>query len=85
MTNRIRRNTGGLPVRTKDGLTDLDRPGSDIFATPDKRKLAQIPGLPVRFHSLLAVTGAALKRYREFVFYSKNRTQVAYLVAYVRK
>ena len=21
----------GLPVRTKDGLTDLDRPGSDIF------------------------------------------------------
>ena len=57
-----------------------DRPGSDIFAKRDRRELTQISGSLVRFRSLLAETGAALKRYREFVFFSGNRTHLGYLV-----
>ena len=75
----------GLPVRAKDGLTDLDRRGSEVFATRDRRELTQISGSLVRFRSLLAETGAALKRYREFVFFSGNRTHLGYLVAYLKK
>ena len=75
----------GLPVRTKDGLTDLDRRGSEVFATRDRRELTQVSGSLVRFRSLLAETGAALKRYREFVFFSGNRTHLGYLVAYLKK
>ena len=75
----------GIPVRTKDGEYDLNKPGYKIFSSDDKRELAFVPGTNVRFHSLLAETGGIIKRYREFVIFNGDRTNIAYLIAYLRK
>jgi len=82
------RNLMGYYVRTKTGdgaATDIDwlQP---VFATPDRRELAAIPNVvpPVHYHCLLVETGAAVKRFREFVQFHEQRIYPEYLLAYQR-
>lgn len=78
------RAVAGVPVRTKDGILDLDN-SKGLFASFEKRELAEIPGLaPVRFHSLVAEVGGKIHRFREFVHFDAARVRAEYLVAYRR-
>merc|ERR1711924_339719 len=63
------RAAAGVPVRTTDGKTDLDRASRDVFATIDQRELSEVPGVspPLRFHSLVVELGGKVHRFREFV------------------
>lgn len=76
----------GVAVRTKDASTDLDWPGVGLFATSERRELREVPGSnpPVRYHSLLAERGAAVKRFREYVFFNSARTHLGFLLSYRR-
>lgn len=82
------RNIMGYFVRTLsgDGATkDMDWQ-EPVYATADKRELATIPNVvpPVHYHCLQVETGAAVKRYREFVQFHEQRTYPEYLLAYQR-
>jgi len=78
----------GYFVRTLSGdakAQDMDF-NSDVFATPDRRELATIPGVvpPVHYQSMVVEMGAAVKRYREFVQFHEARLYPEYLLAYQR-
>jgi len=80
------RAAAGIPVRTRDGTSDLDRSSGEIFANSDKRELSEVPGVtpPLLFHSLVVELGGALGRFREFVHFNSARFSVEYLIAYRR-
>jgi len=76
----------GCFIRTKDGRTDLDRPGASLWAS-SSRELAVVHGSspPVHHHAMLAEVGGKIARYREFVVFHGDRIYPEYLVAYKRK
>jgi len=76
----------GIPVRTRDGTADMDRPSELVFASDEKRELSEMRGVtpPLRFHSLLVELGGSIGRFREFVHFNSARFSVEYLVAYRR-
>jgi len=80
------RAAAGIPVRTRDGKSDLDRPSKPIFASPEQRELAEVPGVtpPLRFHSLVVELGGQINRFREFVYFNSTRFSVEYLIVYRR-
>lgn len=75
----------GCRIRTKDGRTDLDRPGASIWSS-EHRELSTVHGStpPIIHHSLLAETGGKIARFREFVVFHGDRIYPEYLVAYKR-
>jgi len=74
----------GVPCYTVDGKVEQSTKTA-LFADEDRRELGYIPGKePLRYHSLIAQTGAKLKRYREFVVYNAARTNIRYVLAYRR-
>lgn len=75
----------GEPAFTFDGHRKID--GGNLWADAAKRReLVSIPGTepPFAYHSLVVETGAAVKRYREFVSFHSDRVLVKYLIAYRR-
>eukprot|EP00930_Biecheleria_cincta_P029094 TRINITY_DN2024_c0_g5_i1.p1 TRINITY_DN2024_c0_g5~~TRINITY_DN2024_c0_g5_i1.p1 ORF type:complete len:1437 (-),score=161.97 TRINITY_DN2024_c0_g5_i1:132-4169(-) len=81
----------GCPVFTKDGHVSIDDPARSVYATPDKRECAAIPGSspPIPHHSLIAEKGPlsegyAVVRHREFVQFHSQRVLPEYLIAYTR-
>eukprot|EP00397_Hematodinium_sp_SG-2012_P012046 GEMP01012202.1.p1 GENE.GEMP01012202.1~~GEMP01012202.1.p1 ORF type:complete len:993 (+),score=159.88 GEMP01012202.1:182-3160(+) len=62
--------------------------GARIFATNDRRELAEIPGIvtpPMSYHSLIAEKGGAIVRFREFCQFHSTRVYPEYLICYTRK
>eukprot|EP00933_Yihiella_yeosuensis_P067156 TRINITY_DN7180_c3_g1_i1.p1 TRINITY_DN7180_c3_g1~~TRINITY_DN7180_c3_g1_i1.p1 ORF type:complete len:205 (+),score=29.06 TRINITY_DN7180_c3_g1_i1:23-616(+) len=74
----------GWPVYTQDGKTAVD--SSPLYRSSEKRELAQIPGTSdISYHSLIATTGGAVLRHREFVIFNSNQVKEQYIVAYRRE
>jgi len=75
----------GSRIRTRDGRTDLDNAGRNIWSS-EKRELTTIMGSspPVLHHCLLAETGGMLARFREFIIYHGDQVYPEYIVAYQR-
>jgi len=81
------RTTMGWGLRTVDGKTDADDPdGAPLFHNAEARELSVIPGStpPLRYFSLTAEKGKALKRFREFVVFHDSQCYVEYVIAYKR-
>lgn len=57
---------------------------SDESDDPPDASDASAPGTPIRYHSLFALKGKALRRYREFVVFHPH-VLPTYLIAYQRK
>lgn len=74
----------GHYVTTKDART-IDGSGANLWSSA-QRELAYIPGVspPEPFHGLLAETGGAIQRYREFITFHGDRIYPEYLLAYHR-
>eukprot|EP00397_Hematodinium_sp_SG-2012_P005877 GEMP01005901.1.p1 GENE.GEMP01005901.1~~GEMP01005901.1.p1 ORF type:complete len:979 (+),score=286.66 GEMP01005901.1:297-3233(+) len=69
-------------------MYNIDNKGSAIFATPDERELATIPGInnpPLNYHCLVAEKGGAIVRFREFCQFHSSRVYPEYLICYTRK
>ena len=73
----------GHYVRTDDAQTILSS-GEDLWAN-EERVLARIPGTPFHYHSLVAETGNAIKRHREFLMFKGTRVYPEYVLAYQRR
>ena len=77
----------GHYVKTDDAETIFDAGGEDtgdpLWAHED-RVLAQIPNSPFHYHSLVAETGNAIKRHREFIVFKGARVYPEYILAYQR-
>eukprot|EP00928_Gymnodinium_smaydae_P065060 TRINITY_DN48260_c0_g1_i1.p1 TRINITY_DN48260_c0_g1~~TRINITY_DN48260_c0_g1_i1.p1 ORF type:complete len:648 (-),score=52.44 TRINITY_DN48260_c0_g1_i1:27-1754(-) len=80
------RAAAGIPVRTKDGKSDVDNSSRQIFASAEQRELSEVAGMtpPLRYHSLVVEVGGAVSRFREFVHFNSSRLSVEYLLAYKR-
>ncbi|CAE8607606.1 unnamed protein product [Polarella glacialis] len=81
--------TMGKFVRTDSKLLDapnLDHPDCCVWATPQRREFACIPGLKpsLHYHSLVAEVGKDITRYREIVQSRAERVYPEYLIAYKR-
>merc|ERR1711957_681382 len=78
--------TLGWVAQTVDGVKTMDSSGTKIFKGSDKRELSEIPfsAPPVRFDSLIAEKGRAVKRFREFVVFNEGQCYVEYVIAYRR-
>jgi len=80
----------GIPVYTKDGEVNMNPPGQNVWLTGDKRELVTVPETipPVHYHTLIAECGQGhaykVKRHREFVTFSGDRTLIEYVIAYRR-
>ncbi|CAE8601108.1 unnamed protein product [Polarella glacialis] len=76
----------GHPVFTKDAVKSLNDNGGAVFHDEDRRELVQVPGSspPVRYSSLIAEKGEAIKRFREFVIFTRSQMYVEYIVAFKR-
>jgi len=73
----------GVVAHTRDGETEIDT-GTSLWANPDKRELAAIPGSTLPYHALLVEKGAAVRRYREIVVFHGDRIYPEFLLAYRR-
>lgn len=83
--------TLGMPIRSKNGLTQSDVPGQQVWATPTRRELAAIPWTASKspHHSLIVESGPRAEgfkilRYREFVITHSNQVLPQYLIAFER-
>lgn len=76
----------GMPVFTRDGHTSLSS-GGPLFASAHQRELSPVFGSspPVPHHSLIVEVGGKVKRHREFLVTSAERTYLPFLIAYVRE
>lgn len=76
----------GTPLLTADGHKNLHNPSEPVYASSDRRELANIPGCspPLRYNSLVVETGQAVKRFREFVVFENSQCYTEYLCAYTR-
>jgi hypothetical protein len=74
----------GCFVSTQDGTNATG--GGQVFATPEKRELATVPGVspPVHYHALVVETGGRIARFREFISFRSEYTYPEYLIAYQR-
>ena len=79
----------GAHVVTKDGQSCAE-PGATanggLWATGRRKELGLIAGAttPTEYHSLLAETGGAIARFREFIIFNGARAYPEYLLAYSR-
>ena len=82
----------GQSVRTSDGSTSIDAPGtgSRVFAGGNTRELSSVVSAagpvtpPVHHHSLIAEVGGRIDRYREFIVFHSEYIYPEYVLAYQR-
>eukprot|EP00931_Biecheleriopsis_adriatica_P019947 TRINITY_DN13450_c0_g1_i3.p1 TRINITY_DN13450_c0_g1~~TRINITY_DN13450_c0_g1_i3.p1 ORF type:complete len:615 (-),score=98.57 TRINITY_DN13450_c0_g1_i3:130-1974(-) len=76
----------GAYIRTRDGETSCDVEDQSVWATSDRRQLAQIPNVvpATPYQSLVAETGGKVARHREFIVFNGDCCKLEYLIAYRR-
>jgi len=78
----------GYPaITTQTGRTARHRDTGEALFPINFRELGPIPGAkpPTEYHSLIAVTGGSLARFREFVLFHGDHVSPEYLLAYQRR